>query len=61
MLTKMELLIMASVNARFLALEEQVSGLTHTLHMLRERCKDTSSSPHEFYMFLLSTIVFPFI
>ena len=44
MLTKMESLIMASVNARLLALEEQVSGLTHTVHMLRERCKDTSPS-----------------
>ena len=46
MLTKLESLIMASVNARLLELEEQVSGLTHTVHMLKERCKDTSSSPH---------------
>ena len=44
MLTKMESLIMASVNARLLALEEQVSGLTHTVHTLRERCKDTYPS-----------------
>ena len=46
MLAKMESLIMASVNARLLALEEQVSGLTHTVHMLRGKCKDTSSSSH---------------
>ena len=44
MLTKMESLIMASVNACLLALEEQVSGLTHIVHMLKERCKDTSPS-----------------
>ena len=45
MLTKLESLIMASVNACLLALEEQVSG-SHTVHMLRERCIDTSSSSH---------------
>ena len=47
MVAKMESLIMASVNARLLALEEQVSGLTHTVHMLREKCKDTSSSSNK--------------